>query len=104
MDGGVVWMPKVAQVMGVPMFKDEGRYGKIHKICILTMTNIPAVFYFAGKKSKAVTKKEIRVEQLVEALACPIFHPWIIKFWAIHSCVHIVVEWRIFNKLWRINS
>jgi hypothetical protein len=60
MDGSVVWMPEVAKVMAVLRFKDEGGYGKIRKVCISWMTNIPTIVDFAGKKSKiAVVGKSI---------------------------------------------
>jgi hypothetical protein len=85
MGGGVVWIPEMAQVLGVPRFRDKGGYGKIPKVCISRMTNIRTIVDFARKKSKAASKKDKQREQLVEALACPISHLGMIKFWAIHS-------------------
>jgi hypothetical protein len=53
MGGSVVWVPEVAQVLGVPRFRDKGGYGKIPKVCISRMTNIRTIVDFARKKSKA---------------------------------------------------
>jgi hypothetical protein len=51
------------------------------KVYISRMTKIPTIFYFAGKNSMIATKKAKQVEQLIEALACPISHLGVIKFW-----------------------
>lgn len=91
MGRGVVWVPKLAQVMEVPRFNDEGGYVEIHKVCIPKKTNIPIIVDFIEKKLKAAIEKDSRLKQLVEALACLILHPGMIKFWAIHS--RIVVGW-----------
>ena len=47
---------EVAKVMEVHKFKNEGRYGKIRKVCISRMTNISTIVGFARKKSKALRR------------------------------------------------
>ena len=72
-------MSKVAKLMEVPRFLDEGGFGL--KVRILRMINICAIVNFAWKKSKPTSKKDKQVQWLVEALACPISHLGVIKFW-----------------------
>jgi hypothetical protein len=84
MGGGVVWVPEVAKVMEVPRFKDEDGYGEIRKVRITKITYIPTIIDFAGKKSKTTIDKHKLLEWLVEALACMILNPIVIKFCAIH--------------------
>ena len=59
-------------------------YGRIHKIFISRMIDIPTIVDFIWKKSKAALKKEEQVEWLVEASVCPILHLRVIIFWVIH--------------------
>jgi serine/threonine protein kinase len=63
----------------------HGGYGEIRKVCISRVANIPTIVDFAGKMSKAVKEVDKRVERAKEAMACPIEHPGLIKFWAINS-------------------
>jgi serine/threonine protein kinase len=49
------------------------------------VVNIPTVIDFAGKKSKATSEGAKRKERAVEALACPIEHVGLIKFWVVNS-------------------
>jgi hypothetical protein len=49
------------------------------------VVNIPIVIDFVGKLSKATSKGAKRKERAVEALACPIEHVGLIKFWAVNS-------------------
>jgi hypothetical protein len=48
------------------------------------MENIPSDRDFAGKLPKAKDDFAQRNEQSLEALACPILHAGVIKFWALH--------------------
>jgi hypothetical protein len=69
----------------VPRFGNEGGYGEIRKVCISRMANIPTIDDFATKISKAAKDKDKQVEWGLEALACLIEHPRLIKFWAVNS-------------------
>jgi hypothetical protein len=84
MGGGVVWLLEKAQVLGIPGFGNEGGYGEICKVRISRMTNIPTIVNFDVKMSKAASKKAKQVERSVEALACLIKHPRLIKFWVVN--------------------
>jgi hypothetical protein len=84
-NGGLVYLPETAEVIAVLGFKNEGGYGKIRKVRISRVVNIPKVIDFAGKMSKATSKEAKRKEQVVEALACPIEHAGLIKF-QLHIC------------------
>jgi hypothetical protein len=48
------------------------------------MENIPSDIDFAGKLPKANDDFAQRNEWPLEALACPISHAGVIKFWALH--------------------
>lgn len=85
MGGGVVWIPDSARVLPMSGFSNEGGWGKVRKVRIEGMVKIPNSVYFAGKESKAKDPIERRTQRSVEALVCPLSHPGIIKFWAIHS-------------------
>lgn len=84
MGGGVIYLPETAKVIAVPGFGNEGGYGEIRKVRISRVANIPEVIDFAGKMSKAASNMAKREERAIEALACPIEHPGLIKFWAVH--------------------
>ncbi len=83
--GGVVFLPRSAKVVVQPGQLQEGGYGIVKKVRIQRMDGIPPTIDFAAKQSKAVDEREKRQERSMEALACPISHPGIIKFWAINS-------------------
>jgi hypothetical protein len=74
-----------ALVVAVPGFGNEGGYGEIRKVRISRVANILTIVAFAGKMSKAMNEVDKRVERAKEALACPIEHPGLMKFWAINS-------------------
>ena len=79
MGGGVVYLPETAEVIAVPRFGNEGGFGKIRKVQISRVVNIPIVIDFAGKNSKATSEEAKRKGCVVEALACPIEHVGLIK-------------------------
>ena len=81
----MVYHPETAKVIPVLGFGNEGGYGKIRKVQILRVVNIPTVIDFARKKSKAMLESAKQKERAVEALACPIEHIGLIKFWAVNS-------------------
>jgi hypothetical protein len=85
MHGGVVWIPNVAKVVPLSGFNAQGGYGKVRKVRIANMPGIPIHIEFAGKLSKAKSEREKREQRSCEALVCPVQHPGVIKFWAIHS-------------------
>jgi hypothetical protein len=85
MGGGVVYLPETAKVIVVPRFGNEGCYEEIRKVQISRVINIPTVVDFVGKMSKATLEEAKRKERVVEAMACLIEHPGLIKFWAINS-------------------
>jgi hypothetical protein len=85
MGGGVVYLPKMTEVIAVPGFGNEGGYGEIRKVRISRVVNIPTVIDFARKKSKVMSEGAKRKERAVESLACPIEHVGLIKFWAVNS-------------------
>jgi hypothetical protein len=80
MDGGLVYLSKTAEVIAVPGLRNEGGYGKIHKVRISRVVNISTVIDFAKKMSKATLEEAKRKEQAVEALACLIDFAGLIKF------------------------
>jgi hypothetical protein len=84
MGWGVVWLPPHAKVIKIPGDRMEGGYAKIRWVRISRMENIPSDIDFAGKMLKANDDFAQRDEQSLEALACPISHAGVIKFWALH--------------------
>jgi prephenate dehydrogenase len=72
------------------------------------VVNIPTVIDFSGKMSKATSEQAKRKECAVVALACPIEHARLIKFWAVNSrTMEAYTLWwdgGSFKSFWRINS
>jgi serine/threonine protein kinase len=108
MDGGIVHLLEKALVVAVLGFGNEGGYGEICKAPISRVASIPTFVDFVGKISKAVNEVDKRVERAKEAMACPIEHPGLIKFWAINSVtMEAYTLWwngRSVRSLWRTNS
>jgi serine/threonine protein kinase len=84
MGGEVVWLPPHAKVIEIPGNRVEGGYAKIRQVRISRMENIPRDIDFAGKLLKANEDFDQKKERSMEALACPISHACVIKFWALH--------------------
>jgi hypothetical protein len=84
MDWGVVWLPLHAKVIEIPGDRVEGGYAKIRRVRISRMEKIPSDIDFVGKMPKAINDFAQRDEWSLEALACPISHAGVIKFWALH--------------------
>jgi serine/threonine protein kinase len=84
MGSGVVWLPPHAKVIEIPRDRVEGGYAKIQRVRISRMENIPSDIDFARKLPKANKDFDQRKEQSMEALACPISHAGVIKFWALY--------------------
>jgi serine/threonine protein kinase len=72
-------------VKALSAYDHEGGYGRVRKVRIKGMDKIPDYIYFAGKTSKAKTPLDSRVQWSTEALACPLNHLSIIKFWMVHA-------------------
>jgi hypothetical protein len=85
MGGGLVYILETTEVIAVPGFGNEGSYGEIHKVRISRVVNIPTIIDFVGMMSKATSEEAKQKEWAVEALACPIEHVGLIKFWAVNS-------------------
>jgi hypothetical protein len=101
MGGGVVWLPPSAKVIEIPGGRIEGGYTKVRWVQISRMENVPSDIDFARKLPKAKDEFEQRNERSLEALACPILHASVIKFWALHpntKSIHVVVEWWFFAE------
>jgi hypothetical protein len=80
----VVWLPPHAKVMEIPGNSVEGGYAKVRQVRILRMETIPSDIDFAGKLRKANDDFAQKNKRSLEALACPISHVGVIKFWALH--------------------
>jgi hypothetical protein len=108
MGGGLVYLPKMAKMIAVPKFGNEGGYGEIHKVRISRVVNIPTIIDFVGKMSKATSEQAKQKERAVEALACLIEQAELIKFWTINSrTMEVYTLWwngGSFRSFWRINS
>jgi hypothetical protein len=80
----VVWLPPHAKVIEIPGDRVEGAYAKIRQVRISRMENIPSDIDFAGKLLKANKDFDQKKERSMEALACPVLHTGVIKFWILH--------------------
>ena len=108
MNHGIVWVPQVAKILPIDGHDVEGGYGKVRKVRISGMKGISLHIEFAGKLPTARTEKEKREQRSLEAMVCPISHPGVIKFWALHpqSMEAYTLWWNGQNlsKFWQINS
>jgi hypothetical protein len=84
MGWGVVWLPPHAKVIEILGDRVEGGYAKIRRVRISRMENIPSDIDFVGKLPKANKDFDQKNERSMEALACPVSHVGVIKFWALH--------------------
>jgi hypothetical protein len=76
--------PPHAKVIEIPGDRMEGGYAKIRRVRISRMENIPSDIDFSGKMPKATDDFAQRDERSLEALACPVSHAGVIKFWALN--------------------
>ena len=76
---GIIWFPKNAKV--IPLDRDifQGSYGVVWRVTICGASFIPEWIEFAGKSIKAKNSLKDRKEHSIEALACPMDHPGVIK-------------------------
>jgi hypothetical protein len=82
--GRVVWLPLSAKVMKILGERVEGGYAKVRRVRIPRMESVPSDIDFVGKLPKAKDDFAQRNERSLEALACPISHVGMIKFWVLH--------------------
>jgi hypothetical protein len=108
MGGGIVYLPEKTLVVAVPGFGSKGGYREIRKVRISRVASIPTIVDFAGKMSKAVKEVDKLLERAKEAMACPIEHHGLIKFWAISSVTMeaYTLWWNggSVRSFWRTNS
>jgi hypothetical protein len=108
MGGGLVYLLETTKVIASPGFGNEGGYGEIRKDRISRVVNISTIDDFVGKVSKATTEEAKQKEWVVEALACPIEHTWLITFWAVNSQTKeaYTLWWNggSVKSFWKINS
>ena len=76
---GVIWLPKNIEV--IPLNRDifQRSYGVVRRVTICGASFIPEWIEFVGKTMKAKNSLENRKERSIEALACPLDHPRVIK-------------------------
>ena len=76
---GVIWLPKNAEV--IPLDRDifQGSYGVVWRVKIHGASFILEWIEFDGKTMKAKNNLDNRKERSIEALACPVDHPGVIK-------------------------
>ena len=70
--------------MEIPRLRVEGGYAKVQWVRISKMESVPSNIDFARKLPKAKVDFAQKNEWSLEALACPILHAGVIKFWALH--------------------
>jgi Protein kinase domain len=76
---GVVWLPKNATIVAQDTSTFQGTFGVVRRVCIHNASFIPPWIEFAGKTMKAKNNLDNREKRSIEALACPVDHPGIIK-------------------------
>ena len=76
---GVTWLPQNVEIIPMDHQTFQGSYGVVQRVIIHGASSIPEWIEFAGKTMKAKDSLENRKERLVEALACPVDHPGVIK-------------------------
>lgn len=77
--GGVLWLPLDARVVQVETLEFEGTFGVVRRVRITGVSFIPEWLEFAGKSMKVRDPRKNREERSIEALACPVDHPGVIK-------------------------
>ena len=76
---GVIWLPQNAEIISLDDNIFQGSYGVVRRVSIRGASFIPEWIEFAGKTMKAKGNLENRKERSIEALACPVDHPGVIK-------------------------
>ena len=76
---GVIWLPRNAEIITLDRNIFQGSYGVVQRVTICGASFIPEWIEFASKTMKAKNNLENQKERSIEALACPIDHPGVIK-------------------------
>ena len=76
---GMVWLPRNAVIVPQDENVFEGTFGKVWKVTIRGAASISEWIEFVGKTMKVAKNLDNRKERSVEALACPVDHPRVIK-------------------------
>ena len=76
---GVTWLPPNIEIIPIDRQTFQGSYGVVRKVTICGASFIPEWFEFAGKTLKAKDSLENYKERSIEALACLVDHPRVIK-------------------------
>lgn len=76
---GVVWLPMDAVVKALDSRNYEGGFGVVRRVSIEGVSCIPLHMDFAGKTMKEGKNALNREKRSIEALACPVDHPGVIK-------------------------
>jgi hypothetical protein len=81
---GVIWLPRNVEIKPLDREIFQGTFGVVRRVTIHGASFIPNWIEWAGKTMKATNSLENRKERSVEALACPVDHPGIIKLQYLH--------------------
>ena len=76
---GVIWLPRNAEIKALDREIFQGTFGVVRRVQIHGASFIPSWIEWAGKTMKAKNSLENRKERSLEALACPVDHPGVIK-------------------------
>ena len=76
---GVTWLPENVEIIPMDHQTFQGSYGVVRRVIIRGTSFIPNWIEFAGKTMKAKDSLENSKERSIEALACPVDHPGVIK-------------------------
>ena len=76
---GVTWLPQNVEIIPMDHQTFQGSYGVVRRVIIRSASFILEWIEFAGKTMKAKDSLENCKERSVEALACPVDHPGVIK-------------------------
>ena len=81
---GVIWLPRNAEIKALDKEIFQGTFGVVRRVTTHGASSIPSWIEWAGKTMKANNSLVNRKERSVEALACPVDHPGIIKLQYLH--------------------
>ena len=81
---GVIWLPRNAEIKALDKEIFQGTFGVVRRVTIHGASSIPSWIEWAGKTMKTKNSLENWKERSIEALACPVDHPGIIKLQYLH--------------------
>jgi hypothetical protein len=85
---GVFWLPCDAVIVPKDNNHFEGGYGVMQMVEIHEVEAILPYIEFAGKTMKLKDNLEYRKSRSIEALACPVDHPGVIKVMYLDRCTY----------------